>query len=241
MGPEVHCTLLLMAAVRVTVERALVRLAPRIGSRSPTLVRHCHASVRHQPLARDGPSSTWLGRRKAHRMMWEHLGNISSVLVDLVVLLGALAAALKFRLFNVLAHRWQSELECTHHLLPGGKVVFEADYTVRNFGQRPLAIRSVRIRLVAAKQVDGLLYPDDSVCYAERHIPGTEHDLAGNLDVQPGERSIFTLRCLLSDLEEIAFVVGTLDLPHRRTPAVFRSLYVRSASMTRDGAAPGDS
>jgi hypothetical protein len=168
-------------------------------------------------------------------MSWQQADVITSVLVNMTVLLGAAFAAVKFRLFNVLAHKWQSELTCRHHVLSTGQVAFEANYTVRNFGQRPLQLNSVRIQLFGAKEQDGLLWPDDSRCLAERNVPGPETGLAGNLDVQPGERTIFTLRCLLGSLDEVAFVVGTLDLPHRRLPAIFRHLYLRGASQTALG------
>jgi hypothetical protein len=163
-------------------------------------------------------------------MNWELTERITSILVNVTVLFGAAAAVIKFRLFNVLAHKWQSELTCRHHQLSAGNVVFEANYTVRNFGQRPLEVNSVHIRLLAARIEGGLLWPDDSRCLAERMIPGLEADLAGNLDVQPGERTIFTLRCLLDSLDEVVFVVGTLELPQRRVPAVFRTLYLRDAA-----------
>jgi hypothetical protein len=163
-------------------------------------------------------------------MSWDRADVITSVFVNIAVLLGAVGAAIKFRLFNVLSHKWQSELTCRHHVLKTGQIIFEADYTVRNFGQRPLRLDSVRIRLLAAKNADGLMQPDDSRCFATRDIPGPDRQLAGNLDVQPGERTIFTLRCLLEKLDEVVFVVGTLSLPHRRIPAVFRALYIRDAA-----------
>jgi hypothetical protein len=57
------------------------------------------------------------------------LKEISGLLVDLAILAGALAAVVKFLLFNMLGHRWRSELTCVHYEFPDLSVIFVALFT----------------------------------------------------------------------------------------------------------------
>ena len=54
----------------------------------------------------------------------EDLHEASGLLVDVVLLIGAIAAVIKFRLFNILGYRWRSDLACTHYMLPDSSVIF---------------------------------------------------------------------------------------------------------------------
>ena len=92
----------------------------------------------------------------------------TGLLVDIVLLIGAIGAAIKFRLFNVLGFRWRSELTCTHYELPDSSIIFTADYVINNTGQRPLKLKNVTLRLTGARKDGALLMPDEDRTYATR-------------------------------------------------------------------------
>lgn len=165
---------------------------------------------------------------------WGQLDTATSALVNVSVLIAAAVAVVKWRLYNLFAHRWRSELECRHVVLPDRRVVFTADYTVHNTGQRPLALSEVRLRLVRARIEDTLLVPDAGRVLAARVCRSDDPGLRGHFRIESGERTIFTLRCALDALDEVVFVLCDFDTPCRRAPAGFRGLYVKSGA--RDAA-----
>jgi hypothetical protein len=167
----------------------------------------------------------WLvGNRGAS---WEELDTVSGVFVNVAVLAGAVAAMVKFHLFNLFGHRWRSDLECKHFELPDGDVVFTADYTITNTGQRPLFLSKVTIRLLPAVRDGVQVKADLENCLAERVMNPTQSTLKGLFQVEPGERAIFPLRCILPSLDSVVFVQCGFELPHRRVPAAFLGFYVK--------------
>lgn len=157
------------------------------------------------------------------------LHELSGFLVDAVLLTGAVAAVIKFRLFNILGHRWRSDLACTHYLLPDASVIFTADYTINNTGQRPLRLKEVTIRLTGARQEGSLLIPDETRTYATRLFQSGNPALKGLFQIEPGERTIFPLRTKLPTLDDAVFVLCEFSLEQKRTPGAYRGFYVRSS------------
>jgi hypothetical protein len=158
---------------------------------------------------------------------WDELDKVSGVLVNLAVLTGAVAAMVKFHVFNLFGHRWRSDLECKHFELPDGNVVFTADYTITNTGERPLFLSQVKIRLLPAIRDGVQLKADLENCVAERVMNPTQSTLKGLFQVEPGERAIYPLRCMLPSLDTVVFVQCGFELPHRRIPAAFLGFYVK--------------
>ena len=158
----------------------------------------------------------------------EHFHEITGIAVDLVLLAGAIAAAVKFRIFNVLGHRWRTDLRCSHFELPDGSVVFVADYIVHNTGERPLRLTTVRIRLAAAQTDGPLLVPDESRIVATRIAHGGDKTLKGIFQIEPGERTIFSLRARLPQLDDASFILCDFSTVADRTPTSFRGFYVKS-------------
>ena len=152
----------------------------------------------------------------------------TGLLVDLVLLIGAIGAAIKFRLFNVLGFRWRSELKCAHYVLPNSSIVFTADYTVHNTGQRPLRLKNVTLRLTGARPEDALLMPDETRTYAIRVFESGNPALKGLFEIEPGERTIFPLRAQLPSLDDAVFVLCEFSLEQKRTPGAYRGFYVKS-------------
>ena len=66
------------------------------------------------------------------------LETITKVLVNLALLAGALVAVVKFRLYNILGHRFRSEVACAHVDLADGRVLFRGNYIVHNTGERQI-------------------------------------------------------------------------------------------------------
>jgi hypothetical protein len=162
-------------------------------------------------------------------MTLKDLETLSSFLVNVALLLGAVAAVLKFQLYNLLGHRWRSDLSCRHAALPDGSIIFTADYTLTNSGERPLYLSNVHLRLYAA-QIDGvILSANRSRLLAERVCLPSQDDLKGLFHLEAGERSIYTLRCKLPELDDTVFVLCGFELPNRRVPAAFSGFYVKSA------------
>lgn len=157
----------------------------------------------------------------------ETLGNLSGFLVDIIVLIGAGFAVIKFRLFNMLGHRWRSELASTHYDLHDGSAVFTTDYTINNTGERPLLMKKVTVRVTAARQDGALLLPDEERILAERVFADDDPRLKGLFQIEPGERSIFPLRAKFPALADVVFVLCDFTLVQKRTPGAYRGVYVK--------------
>ena len=165
----------------------------------------------------------------------------TGVAVDLALLVGAIAAAIRFRIFNVLGYRWRTDVTCRHADLPDGFVIFLADYVVRNTGRRPLKLTSVTLEVFGAAQEGPLLVPDLSKPVAARTLIAGDPALKGIFQIEPGERSIFPLRARLDHLADYVFVVCTFATAAHRTPTVFRSFYAKAlGSPAEPEDAPGD-
>jgi hypothetical protein len=158
---------------------------------------------------------------------WSRADSVTKVLVNLFVLGGAVAALVKFKVFNMLAYRYTSELVCRHHSLPDGhpdgNIVFEADYLVRNIGDRPINLATVTLQLCAATlDENNLLKPHPTQVLADRVCKVSDRDKPGLFRIEAGERSIFTLRCQLRHLEPVVFVHCQIAWPIRRIPWLSR-------------------
>ena len=158
----------------------------------------------------------------------KELSEVSGLLVNLVLLVGAVVAVIKFRLFNILGHRWRSDLTCNHYVLPDRRIVFTADYTVVNTGQRPLRLSSVTIRLTQIRVDGSLIFPDESQTIATRTFEAGNPAFKGLFQIEPGERTIFPIRVQLPHLEEVMFVLCDFTLKQKRVPAAYRGFYVKS-------------
>lgn len=168
-------------------------------------------------------------------MTAESLHHLTGIAVDIAILVGAIAAAIRFRIFNVFGYRWRTDVTCWHADLPDGSVLFLADYVVQNTGRRPLKLTNVTIQVRAAKQHGQLLEPDQSQLIVSRELRMGDESLKGIFQIEPGERTIFPLRARLDRLDEFVFVVCTFATAAHRTPTVFRSFYVKT--LRREAAA----
>jgi len=168
---------------------------------------------------------------------WDGAHTVTSVLVNVSVLAAAIAAAVKLRVFRLLSRRYRSELVCRHHVLANGRVVFVGEYTVHNTGERPLALTRVALRLHGAVHQGVLLAPDERTLLAERAFTPADADKRGLFHIEAGERSIFTLRCELPQLDEVVFLMCQLSLVGRADPAPFIGLYVRERPTQAEPAA----
>ena len=157
---------------------------------------------------------------------WE---TITGTLVNVTVIVGALVAVVKLRLYNLLAHRFKSEVVCSHVNLADGRVLFCGDYIVHNTGDRQIWLKCVHLRLVCAKTTsDSLISPNEEAVLAERQLVRGGKPYKGLHRLEAGERSIFSLRCILDDLDDFTFFVCKFEWPYRRTPSPYISLYVKS-------------
>src|SRR5215471_1095599 len=168
---------------------------------------------------------------------WSRADSVTKVLVNLSVLGAAAAALVKLKVLNMLAHRYTSELTCRHAPLPDGQIVFEADYVVRNSGDRPINLATITLQLCAATHKGILLVPDDKQVLAERICAVTDLDKPGLFRIEAGERSIFTLRCQLPHLDAVVFVLCQIEWPNKRPPAPYVGMYVAQTNAIGKGEA----
>ena len=157
---------------------------------------------------------------------WDTWVQITTIGVNLSLLLAAGVAVVKLRLFNLMSRRYRSEVSCRHHRLPSGRVVFEGNYVLHNTGERPMVVRSVDVRLVGARTADGVLRPDEDRLLARRRFGSDEASMKGLFTIEAGERTIFPLQVELDDLEAVVFLLGGFTWPYRRDPAPYVKLYV---------------
>lgn len=158
-------------------------------------------------------------------MTVEQFRELTAAVADVTIVLAAVGAVVKFRLLNMLGHRWRSELTCAHWRLRDASYVLTADYALHNTGPRVLQVESVTLRLVPARADGPLLVPDEANVLAQRSLMPTDPNLAGLFQIESGERTLFTLRCRLPNLPEAVFILCSFQLKHRRVPAAWRGFY----------------
>jgi len=91
----------------------------------------------------------------------------------------------------------------------------------------------VTLRLVGAKVESGILVPDENRVLARGFLQSTTVAARGMFDLQPGERSIFTLRALLDHLDDTVFVLCAFEIPNRREPAGYRGFYCKYPALAQ--------
>lgn len=161
-------------------------------------------------------------------MTIEQFHHATGIVVDSVITIGAVAAVIKFRMYNILGRRWRTNVSSTHFDLQDGTILLAVDYYVQNTGRRPLHINQVNLVVEHVEQQGGLLEPAGTTI-VRRKMEAGDPRLAGLFQVEPGERSIFTIRTQMPNLPEIMFITCSFSMRGDRNPSAFRSLYVRSA------------
>jgi hypothetical protein len=108
------------------------------------------------------------------------------------------------------------------------EIVFIAEFTLNNTGERPINLEFVNLMLVKSLQTkDNLLVPDKDEVIAKREISGLDDDKRGVFEIQAGERSIFTLRCILPSLDNVVFILCSYKWKLKRTPSTYIGLHVK--------------
>ncbi len=93
---------------------------------------------------------------------------------------------------------------------------------------RPIRVTEVSISLTGVRQEGSLLLPDENQKYATRIMRSGDPALKGVFQIEPGERTIFTIRTKLPTLEDAVFVLCDFSVSYKRTPASYRGFYVKS-------------
>lgn len=164
---------------------------------------------------------------------WATAGAVTSVLVNLSVLAGVIVAVIKLRVLHILERKYRSELQCTHHATGSGRVIFIADYSICNTGEMPIVLSGVSLRLHPAAREGVLLMPERKTLLAERVTASDDPEKRGLFQLEAGERSIFTLRCELPELNDAVFLLCQLSWPYRRVPAPYIGMYVPFKGATK--------
>lgn len=157
------------------------------------------------------------------------VGTWLGTLVDLTIVIGAVAAAYKFRVFDVLGYRYRSEVWCgSTPLSPeeGGGFLFVGNYVIHNTGSRPLRLSRVTLSLrrVERRPGDPVIDSDEHCVEILERKFDTDPGISW-LTVGAGERSIFPLRCYLDAIDGPLMLVCTFGWTHGGDPSQFAWLY----------------
>lgn len=155
----------------------------------------------------------------------EGAGAWLGTLVNATVLLGGAAAAYKFRVFDVLGHKYRSEVWCG--CTPtgpdgGGPFLFVGNYVIHNTGNRPLRISKVTLEL--RKPRPGEIVDSDRADPILTRQFETDSGTSW-FKVGAGERSIYPMRCWLDELPTPLLVCCSFQWKHRGDPSIFAWLY----------------
>ena len=155
------------------------------------------------------------------------------LLVDLTILGGALAAAYKFRVFDVMGHRYRSEVWCTSTPVgesEPGRFLFVGNFVIHNTGNRPLRVTRVRLSLQRPWEGDAVIDSERTTEVVAREFGGD----AGTswFQIRAGERSIFPLRVYLDELRAPLIFQCDFRWKHRGQPSEFAWLYDPRLPMT---------
>lgn len=158
------------------------------------------------------------------------------LLVNLTIIAGAVVAAYKFQVFDVLAHRFRSEVWCTSTPVGDGKpgrFLFVGNYVIHNTGERPLKVTKVTLQLLEP-------FPEDRVIDSDR--TDKESPLAERVfetdagtswfKIRGGERSIYPIRAYVDRIDGPVVFLCTFHWKHRGDPSEFAWLYDPRLPMT---------
>jgi hypothetical protein len=156
---------------------------------------------------------------------WKDADTVSSILAHVVVLAGAIAASVKFRVFRSWTRRHKSELSsCRDYPLDSGKGrVLCGEYAVYNIGERPIDLSSVTIRLCKAIEGEGGCL--DADLRSELATRVCTPNRARSFPIRAGERIIFNFYWKLSSLDELVFIVCEFAWQHGEPRLPFIELY----------------
>jgi hypothetical protein len=159
-------------------------------------------------------------------MPWDVLGPWLDRLVDLTLLLGALAAAYKFRVFDVLGHKFRSEVWCTSGKIGADqKTLFVGQYVIHNTGNRPMKISWVTLSLLRPRlEGDARIIDSDQADEIVTREFGSDTGVSW-FKVGAGERSIFPLRCVLDEFPAPVLMRCRFRWKHGGQPSEFVWLY----------------
>ncbi|MEM8556799.1 MAG: hypothetical protein AAGG50_03045 [Bacteroidota bacterium] len=153
---------------------------------------------------------------------------LSSILVNTFVVFAAIFGAYQFRMHRKYQNRYNTYVKCNHYVNDNDEILLEAKYYVNNLGDRPISLSRVEIKAMnVLKFENGVAILDYNNIICERTITRKDLVSRGIFDIQAEERSIFTMRCLLNDLDPIIMVACEIEWVSDREPSTFSSLYIR--------------
>ena len=157
------------------------------------------------------------------------------VLVSLTVVAGALAAAYKFRVFDVLGHRYRSEVWCTSTPTgpdEPGRILFVGNFVIHNTGNRPLKLGRVEMALLVPRDGDRIIDSDrvlEEPLLTRAFVADTGTSW---FRVGAGERSIYPIRGYIDHESGPLLFTCRFEWKHRGTPSEFVWLYDPRMPMT---------
>jgi len=161
------------------------------------------------------------------------LPGVLGVLVNLTIVAGALAAAYKFRVFHVMAHRYRSEVWCASAPVGDnepGRILFVGNFVIQNTGDRPLKITKVRLTLLQPEKGDKIIDSDRATPIVRREF-GSDSGSSWFM-IRAAERSIFPMRVYLDEMSGPVIFHADFDWTHRGRPSEFAWLYDPRLPMT---------
>lgn len=162
------------------------------------------------------------------------LPTLLDTLVNLTILGGALVAAYKFRVFDVMGHRYRSEVWCAS--TPAGedepgRILFVGNFIIHNTGDRPLKIREVRLFLIEPCEDDVTIDSDRAREPLLRRKFEADSGTSW-LRIGAGERSIYPMRGYVDRVTGPLIFKCEFEWKHRGQPSEFAWLYDPRLPMT---------
>lgn len=157
------------------------------------------------------------------------------ILVDLTILFGALAAAYKFRVFDVLGQKYRSEVWCGSAPLgpDRDRVLFVGNYVIHNTGERPLKVKKVTLQLLEPFPGDRIIDSDRTDKESPLAKRVFEADVGTSwFKIRGGERSIYPIRAYVDRIDGPVVFLCTFEWKHRGEPSEFAWLYDPRLPMT---------
>lgn len=164
------------------------------------------------------------------------LPDVLGVLVNLTIVAGAIVAAYKFQVFDVLAHRFRSEVWCTSTAVgesEPGRILFVGNYVIHNTGERPLKVKKVTLQLLEPFPGDRIIDSDRTDKESPLAKRVFEADVGTSwFKIRGGERSIYPIRAYVDRIDGPVVFLCTFEWKHRGEPSEFAWLYDPRLPMT---------
>ena len=142
------------------------------------------------------------------------------IAVNITVLITAVFAVIKFKLYEVLNPRYDTDMKVEQQCI-GDKIYLICTYVIKNTGELPISLLSVSLNFYEAKEDDGQIKClEEGNSLPQRVFKASNRRYRDLMKISAGERSEFPIRGIFKfkKKEEVQalFIYGSFKWKHKK-------------------------